>query len=79
MGPPQRRSEALQKDDLGVYVLLLILRKMDPPRLELVGVFDLPFHRGNITQEEYRCQEGKAGRLAQSEPSSAIHVSIPSG
>ena len=43
MRPPQRRSEALQKDDLGVYVLLLILRKMAPPRLELLGVFDLPF------------------------------------
>ena len=29
---------------------------MAPPRLELVGVFDDPFHRGNITFKEYRCQ-----------------------
>lgn len=43
----------LKKPDLGRDVVLLILIETVSPRLELVGVFDLPFHAGNIPSEEY--------------------------
>lgn len=44
MRPAERRSEFLEKDNFGVHVLLLIAAKAVPPRLELVGKLNVPWH-----------------------------------
>jgi hypothetical protein len=49
MGAPKGRAIALQQDDLGVDVLLLLFREAAPPLLKFFGELDLPFHRRNIT------------------------------
>jgi hypothetical protein len=60
-GSPQGRAESLEKDDLGVHVHLLILRKLVPPRFEFARIFDFPFHKRNITSRESPFQRDFAG------------------
>src|SRR5439155_24737727 len=50
--PPEHRAALLQQSNLRVDIYLLTLGKALPPLLELVGIFDHPFHVGTIISGE---------------------------
>src|SRR5215469_8601342 len=53
MRPWEDRAMLFQKAHLGVKFNLLVFGEAIPPRLEFIGVFDLPCHGTNITHMEY--------------------------